>query len=436
MIPVVPPADATTLSSAVPLDPVVRRYRAVFALLDWDRVPERDPDRPWPGPTPHPRAAYVKALLIKVNEGQRYSTQLRAYLVEHPALVLEVGFRPVRDPTQPWGFDVERTVPGARWLRHQQQTFDHAVLQALLAGTVAALAATLPGLGQTVALDVKHIYAWVCENNPKVDGPHRFDPARQPRGDPDCRLGVKCQSNQGAGRRKTYLWGYGTGVATAIYPPLGDVVLAEWTQPFNQQDITWYPPLDTHARANLGFTPPNLVADAAFDAWHVYQRCAEAGGVATIPLNQRGPRPARDAAGHPCCDQGHSMTPTSQFHHADGYRAQRYRCPLLRPTPTGATCPDARFVSGGCHKVVNLEVGGQLRLALDRQAEPYVSLYRRRTSTERINSQATELGIERPRVRRAAGVARLNTLTYLIINVRALQRLPACLAAHAQPALC
>jgi hypothetical protein len=158
--------------------------------------------------------------------------------------------------------------------------------------------------------------------------------------------------------------------------------------------------------------------------------------MAAIPLNARGVRPARDAAGHPYCDQGFAMTPTSQFRHEDGYRAQRYRCPLLRPTPTGATCPDARFARGGCRKVVNIEVGGQRRLTLDRQGEPYRTLYRQRTSTERVNSQATELGIERPKVRRQAGVARLNTLTYIVINVRTLQRLPARLAAHAPPALC
>src|SRR5438067_2413600 len=92
------------------LDPVVRRYRAFFALLDWSQVPERDPGYPWPGQRPHPRAAYIKALLIKVCEQQRYITQLRAFLLDHPGLVLEVGFRPVADPAQPAGIDVQRTV--------------------------------------------------------------------------------------------------------------------------------------------------------------------------------------------------------------------------------------------------------------------------------------------------------------------------------------
>src|SRR5262245_31419943 len=88
--------------------PVVQRYRAFFALLDWSVVPERDPARPWPGSPPHPRAAYVKALPVKICEGKRFVTALRAFLVEHRWLVLELGFRPALDPTDPHGFDVER----------------------------------------------------------------------------------------------------------------------------------------------------------------------------------------------------------------------------------------------------------------------------------------------------------------------------------------
>jgi hypothetical protein len=63
-----------------------------------------------------------------------------------------------------------------------------------------------------------------------------------------------------------------------------------------------------------------------------------------------------------------------------------------------------------------------MRITLDRKSELYKNLYKQRTSCERINSQAKELGIERPRVRNQRSVANLNTLIYLIMNVRALQR--------------
>ena len=47
---------------------------------------------------------------------------------------------------------------------------------------------------ECVSLDTKHILAWVKENNPKAYVPNRFNKARQPAGDPDCRLGCKRRS--------------------------------------------------------------------------------------------------------------------------------------------------------------------------------------------------------------------------------------------------
>lgn len=44
-------------------------------------------------------------------------------------------------------------------------------------------------------------------------------------------------------------------------------------------------------------------------------------------------------------------------------------------------------------------------------------------ATERINSQAVELGIERPRLRNGQAIANQNTLTHVLINLRALQRI-------------
>ncbi|TMC24243.1 MAG: hypothetical protein E6J34_00825 [Chloroflexi bacterium] len=106
-----------------------------------------------------------------------------------------------------------------------------------------------------------------------------------------------------------------------------------------------------------------------------------------------------------------------------GYRAQRYRCPLLFPEATGQTCEHEQFKKGpGCKKDINDEAGGRARLLMDRTHPLYHAVYTQCTTCERINSQAKELGIERPKVRNARSVKNLNTLTYIIINVRALER--------------
>jgi len=67
--------------------------------------------------------------------------------------------------------------------------------------------------------------------------------------------------------------------------------------------------------------------------------------------------------------------------------------------------------------------GARLRFQIDRDSQLYKDIYKQRTATERINSQAVELGIERPRLRNGQAIANQNTLIYILINLRALQRL-------------
>lgn len=428
MIPIFCPPSQIRWSELVEHDEVVRRYREFFALFDWTQVTERNGQRPWPGRTPHPRSAYVKALLVRIAEEKTFMTDLRAYLIDHPLLVLDLGFRPVPDPSALFGFDVERTVPCVGWLCTQLRTLDEAMVGQMLKATVRALQAEIANLGETVAFDVKHIYAWVQENNPKAFIAHRFDPLRQPAGDPDCRLGIKRRSNQKGADGESigpteYVWGYGTGIASATADRYGDVVLAELTQTFNENDATYFAPLYEQVRATLGHRPTNITADAAFDAWRIYDTCVATGGIPAIPLNLRGHPPVqRTPEGIPLCTKHLAMTPASSFIHEDGYRAQYFSCPLLHPSRTALTCSHPRFATGGCLHKINLEEGGKLRVALDRTTPAFHAIYDQRTSAERINSQATALGIERPKVRNYRSIRHLNTLTYLVINARALRR--------------
>ena len=421
--------DQQTMSHLLDADPLVQRYRTLFALFDWSMVPDLPVDPSQPGKRAHPVTAYLKALLLKLEEGLTYCTRLRQFLVEHPLLVLELGFRPFLNVDMPYGFDVERTVPSARWFRAQQQHLSHTLLQTLLMRTVELLADEIPGLGEVVSFDVTHIYAWVRENNPRVyvEGP--FTVNYRCSGDPDCRLGVKKSSNQEQADgtvkiKKESLFGYGSGIASCTDPVYGDVILAEYTQPFNEGDITYFFPLYVQTVATLGRFPTHIAADAAFDAWYCYQGTTARGGMAAIALNQHGhPESKRDADGVPLCEEGLRMVPTFQFSHTYGYRTQRFRCPLLYPQATGQTCPHAQFQKGkGCVKDLNWEIGGLARVTLKRDDPFFKAVYRQRTSTERGNSHSKALGLAHPRVRQSRSVRNLNTLTYVLINLHALQR--------------
>jgi hypothetical protein len=428
MIPASVRFDQSTLASLLDIDPLIQEYRAFFSLFDWSVVDRWQQSRSaCCGSHGHPLTAYLKAFLVRIKEGLKYAKQLRDFLLKHPLLVIELGFDLQLDSRADYGFDVERTLPCRYWLSEKLRQLDRTLLQDLLTATVAALKEEIPGLGEVVAFDVKHIYAWVQENNPRAYVQDRYDKTRIPPGDPDCRLGVKRSTNQELSdgttqEKKEMLWGYGSGVAAATTPDYGDVVLAEYTQPFNEGDVTSFRPLYRQTVVALSDFPTHLSADAAFDAWYVYEQAVRHGGIAAVPLNAHS-KTSFDPDGVPLCAMGLRMSPTYRYAHTYGYHAQRYRCPLLFPQANGQTCEHEQFKKGrGCQKDINDEAGGRARVLMDRTHPLYQAVYTQRTACERINSQAKELGIERPRVRNGRSVANLNTLIYLVLNVRALQR--------------
>lgn len=414
-------------------DEVAKDYAEFFDHLDFSSLPA--PRSSGRGRRGHPQSAYVKALLVKTREKKTYVTELRSFLLKHPALVLLLGFRPVVSAFSPFGFHVAKTVPTVRHFRRKLQTIPNSMLQTILAGTVRDLKAEVPHLGRRTALDNKHIFAWVKQNNKKTYVKERFNPNRHPKGDPDCRLGVKEVSNQKSAQQdraqeqeKAYLWGYGTSVVATKHRRLGEFVLAEETQPFNVRDIEFFPTLMPEAEARLGFRPKHFTADAAFDAWYVYDYFAQVGGKAYIPLNLRGhPLPRLGPNGFHLCDDNREMVGSYTYEdRTRGYQAQKEVCPILfGHLPATQTCRinHPQFQKGcGCVKYANRERGAEARLELDRSSRAFKVGYAWRTASERIFSQAKELGIERPRLRNLHSIRNQNTLIYIVINVNALQR--------------
>jgi hypothetical protein len=92
---------------------------------------------------------------------------------------------------------------------------------------------------------------------------------------------------------------------------------------------------------------------------------------------------------------------------------------------TGEPCPigDAHFAKGGCTTTIAVGAGSRIRHKLEREGEAYKKVYASRTMVERINSQAEALNILHPKLRRGRAIANNNTLTYVLINLRALARI-------------
>lgn len=433
--------------------PVAMRYLRLLGPLAWDQFPQRQ-GRPNGHPHPLPYPAFAAACLVKLEQQLVSMGALRQYLVEHPALVWLCGF-PLRPSAAfPWGFDAQASLPTQRHLTRLLRQFPNSALQFLLDSSVALLqvefAALGIQLGQCVALDTKHILAWVKENNPKAyHTADRFDKTKQPKGDPDCRLGCKRRRNQRASSKEPpptptdeplpadtisvgeYYWGYASGVVATKIPNWGEVVLAELTQPFDQSDVSYFFPLMSETERRLGFRPKFGAFDAAFDAFYVYEyfHADQHDGFAAVPFSERGGyRRTFDDQGLPLCQAGLPMplkytfwSKTTLVHHQRG----RYVCPLLFPQEIGQSCPvnHKNWPKGGCTTTMPTSIGARLRYQLDRDSHAYKQVYKQRTATERINSQAKNLGIERPKLRNGRAIANLNTLIYVLINLRALQRL-------------
>lgn len=437
--------------------PVALKYLALLGQLDWSHFPERPDQRFSPTVAPLPYACLAAAYLVKIEQHLTYVADLRVYLVEHPALIWVLGFSCKPSTQFIWGFDAEVSLPTHRHLSRMLRDLPNACLQFLLDETVRLLQLELADelgaeqcFGDCISLDTKHILAWVKENNPKayLEGP-RYDKTQQPAGDPDCKLGCKRKLNQ---RKKTeavetiptptkdalpakhvkadeYYWGYGSGVVATKIADWGEFVLAELTQTFDQPDVSYFGPLMQQVERRLGRKPSFGAFDAAFDAFYVYEYFDPACGFAAVPFVQRGGNKVRQFAedGSPKCAAGLPMIlrytfwcKTTLIHHQRG----RYVCPLRYPEQAAEACPinDAHWAKQGCVTTIATSMGARLRYQIDRHSPQFKAVLKQRTATERINSQAVDLGIERPKLRNAASIANHNSLTYILINLHALQR--------------
>ena len=403
-----------------------------------------------------PCAPFVAACLVKLDCGLTYMSQLRQYLVDHPALAWVLGFPLVAAPQFSWGFDVAASLPTQRHFTRMLRQGPNTRLQFLLNDTVRLLQAELrtevDDFGYCISLDTKHIIAWVKENNPKAYVSDRYNKDKQPPGDPDCRLGCKRRRNQRASAQEPpptptrnpvpantisvgeYYWGYASGVVATKVPGWGEFVLAELTQPFNKSDVSYFSPLMADIERRLGFRPRFGAFDAAFDAFYVYAHFYREGqqdlesAFAAVPFAEKGGHKLSfDETGRPLCKAGLSMplkytfwSKTTLVEHERG----RYFCPLSFPEETNETCPvnHKRWPKGGCTTTIPTSIGTRIRYQLDRHSTTYKEIYKQRTATERVNSQAVELGIERPKIRNGQAITNQNTLIYILINLRALHR--------------
>jgi hypothetical protein len=433
------------------------KYLQLLGPIDWSCFPAHPDQRIWFDFPALQLWSFAAACLVKLDQHQGYMPNLRQYLVENPALMWVLGFPLAASNQSPWGFDPNASLPTGRHFCRLLRDLPNPALQFLLDETVRLIQAELKDVtdnfGNCISLDTKHIIAWVKENNPKTyieEG--RFDKTRQPPGDPDCKLGCKRKKNQRKGKPSAagvsttpltnpvpahevgvgeFYWGYGSGVVATKVDQWGEFVISELTQTFDHSDVSYFFPLMAETERRLGFQPKFGACDAAFDAFYIYDYFHKAGGFAAVPLVEKGKCVKRifNAEGLPLCAADKPMPLKATYWDRTTaiieYERGQYVCPLFFPKTTGETCPtaDPHWSKGGCMTTLATSTGARLRHTLNREDPAYKDVYRQRTATERINSQAKEFGIESPKLRNQDSIRNTNTLIYVLINLHALQRI-------------
>ena len=413
-------------ASSLSADPVVARWQAFFAPIDWTVLDQERWRRP--GPTPHPPSAYGKALLIKVQERLGSMPRLRQFLVEHPLLVLELGFRPVADPTQPYGFD---------WSGRCRATAGCATSSST---STPRAARCWPGRWGRCALIPSWARRWPSTSSTSTPGcarttPRRTSPTASTRDAadraaiPDCRLGVKARANQtqaGGTGAKEYCGATARGIASRHQAGLRRRGRRRGHPALQPPGRHLVPSASTRRPAPPSATrPTNLAADAAFDAWHVYQPSSRRGARRHRPQPARAGAPARrgrpPAAATRACD-GSSDASLPARGRLPGAALP---LPAAAAGPTGDHLSRSRFAArpGLSQADQPLKRAGRCAPPSTARTAPTGAVYRQRTSSRAHQQPGQGARASNARnVRTQAAVERLAALIGITINLRLIAR--------------
>ncbi|MFN8497133.1 MAG: hypothetical protein U0641_04695 [Anaerolineae bacterium] len=181
--------------------------------------------------------------------------------------------------------------------------------------------------------------------------------------------------------------------------------------------------------------------DAAFDTFYVYDAFHNAGGFAAVPFVARAKHTHRtfDAQGLPRCAARSRHAPEGDLRRAHQPRPPREGAlrPLCSSRPRRVRSVPAPISTGPTAAASPpwVRPSALASATLDRESDAFQAVYKQRTVDERINSQAKELGIERPYLRNERSITNparssMSCSTCGRSAASALTRAPAQAAAH------
>ena len=390
--------------------PILKKYEALFAVLDLSGVPEFNYGVGADGTSQH---ALLRAFIIRSLESLKTVSALINFLEANPALKYLCGFR---DGVLPHN---------AQFYRFLRKT-KHSVLENLLFQVNQILIQEKVLGHDKVAVDSKPVKALTKHNNPKNIHRNTRDKTQKPRRNPRATLGYYSYVPDPKTNKKQYIffWGYRSH---AIVDVQSGLVLVEGTYPNNMPD-------EKVARKLLKklkrlYKPKRgmiVIGDKAFDERDFYTFLVQQiKAEPIIPINPRNTKPdlRYSEKGHRLCEAGLEMTPAGIWR--DGNRLRlKERCPLkvskkvAAKFPDGCPCNSPKFQGYGCTAYQDLTDDARSRV--QRDTPRFKKLYAKRFVVEQTFSRVQELEIEEARHYALTAIRNSNTIDYLALALVAL----------------
>ena len=381
--------------------PKAKFYDALFAHLDVSCMKKTAANT---GRKGFSKEALLCAFIVMKCEGFSQITDLVDYLSNNLIIAHYCGFNIMKPLPSYWTFD--------RFVRD----IDNAVLKELMQSQVLKIYERGVLDASFIGLDSTPIAANTAQNNPKSFQKDKFSKERQPKSDPDCRLGVHTASNQYSEKNCAFYWGYKSHV---LVDCISGLPLYEMTTTANIHDSSVA--LDVLSKTNsfLPLRECTLIGDKGYDVKAIYNTVKTVyHGDCVIPLNPRGTKsPTKLPTGNIICAAGLAMHKAGKDR-SGGRCRQKFCCPFKRSKDdTACPCNHPRYHNGkknrGCTKYITLP--DDYRLSIDRTCIAFKSVYALRTECERYNSRFKAAGQERLWVRSISAAQNMNSIAHIAL---------------------
>lgn len=402
----------------------LRMYEILFDYLNLGPLKES-----WAstGRPPFSRTAILRTLIYKNLRGLATLSELVDDLSSNPSLANLCGFNP------------QKAMPSVDRFSRFLRDIPHNVLQAIHRKQVRTLIRLGYITGKYLSIDSTSIPVHVKENNPKRFIEDKFSKKRIPKGDPECRLGVRVikknkpyQVRQLRQRTLYYVkqkkenkieffWGYKNH---AVSDALAEIPVSEITKTANVADSKLFIPLFKQTKNKLKLSCKYVLADSAHDAQYIYEFARnELKAKAFIPLN---PRSAKgelkfSKRGFRICLAGLEMMNWGIYYdRKKGYVRHKFFCPIRgskKALKTGKRCPinHPSFLKGrGCIAYV-IESKTNPRFAINRESGYFKKIYKLRVGSERVFSRLLTVCMQNPPVRGLNAIANHCTLAHITV---------------------